>query len=49
VDGFTLADGTVSVVGFVLAPDGDPDKVHIEVDPSVRIRWHSAETAAMLF
>jgi SAM-dependent methyltransferase len=40
VDGFSLSDGFLDVVGLVLAPGGDPSRVSVDVDQGVEIQWH---------
>jgi SAM-dependent methyltransferase len=40
VDGFSLSDGFLDIVGLVLAPGGDPSKVRVDVDQGVEFQWH---------
>ncbi len=39
VDGFSLGDGRIDIVGLVLSPGGEPNRVRIEVDDGVQFLW----------
>ena len=40
VDGFSMGRGLIEISGLALAPNGDPRRVRVDLDPEVKYRLH---------
>ena len=40
IDGFAMANGLIEIAGVALAPNGDPRRVKVDVDPNIKVRLH---------
>ena len=40
VDGFAMGNGLIEIAGVALAPNGDPGRVKVDLDPNIEFRLH---------
>ena len=40
VDGFAMGNGLIEIAGVALAPNGDPRRVKVDLDPNIEYRLH---------